>query len=122
MTIRTVAGDQSFDVYGASISAGGTVLVAPEQGVIGDSLPGSVQVLVGRDALQNLAFAYDGRLGTWSLEAYEGAVQPGVSPWLFWGSVAALAAGGALLAYGVGRREYRLGRERALREIGRRAA
>lgn len=75
--VETVAGVVAIHLYTATIStADGRHLVGGSCKVLGNRLPGEPQVLLGRDVLAGLRFAYDGVAGSWSLDTAGGAAAP----------------------------------------------
>jgi len=100
---------------------GGVALTDGLPGVLGDTLPAPVQVLVGRDVLSGLVLVADGPAGVWSLEGRQSATEPGVPPavraWLT-GASAVLAVGGlALVLAALGEHEREVGAAMALRRV-----
>jgi predicted aspartyl protease len=75
--IQTVAGVSTVPVYAAALQmVDGKPLL--DGGILGDSLPGDVQVLIGRDVMAHARFTFDGPLGAWSLDSRSA---DGLSAW-----------------------------------------
>ena len=87
------------------IAAGNVDLTAGLSGVLGDTLPPPVQVLIGRDILAQYDLAYAGPQGAWSLSPGGAAVVPRRDLW--WAALggAAAIAGVGLVVAGVRREE-----------------
>jgi hypothetical protein len=95
--IVTVTGPSQVPVYRAQVQTeAGTLLVDHLDEILGDHLPGDVQVLLGRDALAQLNFTYDGG-GVWTMGTHrdDGCHRPSLL------GLAGAVAGGHLVATGI---------------------